>query len=60
VSDTQLPRRLQVEFSHCVQALMDVTGRELTAQNLYALFLRELRRSDYCLPQATFSSHTMQ
>lgn len=37
----ELPRRLQIEFSHCVQSVMDVTGKELTAQNLYALFLQE-------------------
>ncbi len=37
----ELPRRLQIEFSHCVQAVMDATGKELTAQNLYQLFVQE-------------------
>lgn len=37
----ELPRRLQIEFSHCVQGVMDATGKELTAQNLYALFQQE-------------------
>ncbi len=37
----ELPRRLQIEFSHCVQVVMDATGKELTAQNLYQLFVQE-------------------
>ena len=37
----ELPRRLQIEFSQCVQEVMDATGKELTAQNLYALFQQE-------------------
>lgn len=37
----ELPRRLQIEFSQCVQGVMDATGKELTAQNLYALFQQE-------------------
>ena len=37
----ELPRRLQIEFSHCVQRVMDATGKELTAQNLYTLFQQE-------------------
>lgn len=37
----ELPRRLQIEFSQCVQNVMDATGKELTAQNLYDLFQQE-------------------
>ena len=37
----ELPRRLQIEFSQVVQAVMDATGKELTAQDLFALFERE-------------------
>jgi 2-isopropylmalate synthase len=37
----ELPRRLQIEFSQVVQAVMDATGKELTAQDLYSLFERE-------------------
>jgi 2-isopropylmalate synthase len=34
----ELPRRLQIEFSQVVQAVMDTSGKELTAQDLFALF----------------------
>lgn len=37
----ELPRRLQIEFSQVVQAVMDATGKELTAQQLYELFEKE-------------------
>jgi 2-isopropylmalate synthase len=37
----ELPRRLQIEFSQVVQAVMDLDGKELTAQHLLALFERE-------------------
>ncbi|MDB5945508.1 MAG: leuA, partial [Ramlibacter sp.] len=37
----ELPRRLQIEFSQVVQTVMDATGRELTAQDLFELFERE-------------------
>ncbi|MEP6825041.1 MAG: 2-isopropylmalate synthase [Ramlibacter sp.] len=37
----ELPRRLQIEFSQVVQGVMDATGKELTAQDLFALFERE-------------------
>lgn len=39
----ELPRRLQIEFSQVVQAVMDASGKELSAQDLYALFQREFR-----------------
>ena len=37
----ELPRRLQIEFSQVVQGVMDASGKELTAQDLLALFERE-------------------
>ncbi|MES2978698.1 MAG: 2-isopropylmalate synthase [Pseudomonadota bacterium] len=37
----ELPRRLQIEFSQIVQRVMDATGKELTAQDLYALLDKE-------------------
>jgi 2-isopropylmalate synthase len=37
----ELPRRLQIEFSAVVQAVMDVQGRELSAGDLWAIFERE-------------------
>ena len=36
-----LPRRLQIEFSAVVQAVMDVQGRELGAADLWAIFEHE-------------------
>ena len=46
----ELPRRLQIEFSQVVQAVMDTTGKELTAQDLYTLFEREYGVSDIPAP----------
>ncbi len=37
----ELPRRLQIEFSQVVQRVMDASGKELTAQDLWALFQQE-------------------
>ena len=34
----ELPRRLQIEFSQVVQAVMDTSGKEFTAQDLFGLF----------------------
>src|SRR6185312_8953784 len=36
-----LPRRLQIEFSRAVQAVMDASSKELTAQDLWHMFERE-------------------
>jgi 2-isopropylmalate synthase len=36
-----MPRRLQIEFSQIVQAAADITGKELTSQELWDLFNRE-------------------
>ena len=47
----ELPRRLQIEFSQIVQTVMDSTGTELTAHNLYELFVREYGVKDISAPQ---------
>ncbi len=39
----ELPRRLQIEFSSSVQAVMDMQGRELNAADIWALFEDEYR-----------------
>jgi 2-isopropylmalate synthase len=44
-----MPRRLQIEFSQVVQAAADITGKELTSQEIWDLFNREylLSREPY-------------
>lgn len=37
----ELPRRLQIEFSQVVQAVMDDAGKELTAKDIHELFSHE-------------------
>jgi len=37
----ELPRRLQIEFSQVVQAVMDDSGKELTAADIWQIFERE-------------------
>jgi 2-isopropylmalate synthase len=39
----ELPRRLQIEFSQVVQGVMDASGKELSAQDLWSLFEHEYR-----------------
>jgi len=39
----ELPRRLQIEFSQAVQAVMDDQGRELSAGDLWSIFETEYR-----------------
>ncbi|HEX3395301.1 MAG TPA: 2-isopropylmalate synthase [Steroidobacteraceae bacterium] len=36
-----MPRRLQIEFSQVVQSAADITGKELTSQEIWDLFSRE-------------------
>src|SRR5882757_6539542 len=36
-----MPRRLQIEFSQVVQSTADITGKELTSQEIWDLFSRE-------------------
>jgi 2-isopropylmalate synthase len=44
-----MPRRLQIEFSQVVQTAADITGKELTSQELWDLFTRE-----YLAPRPPF------
>jgi 2-isopropylmalate synthase len=44
-----MPRRLQIEFSQVVQAAADITGKELTSQEIWDLFSRE-----YLAPRTPF------
>ena len=47
----ELPRRLQIEFSHAVQRVMDAQGKELTAKDIWTLFEREYGISAVSAPQ---------
>ncbi len=47
----ELPRRLQIEFSQVVQGVMDASGKELSAQDLWALFQREYGLNSTAVPQ---------
>ena len=42
----ELPRRLQIEFSQVVQAVLDDSGKELTAAQLWRIFELEYRLAD--------------
>ena len=44
-----LPRKLQIEFSRLVQAAVEASGTEITAQTIWQLFCRE-----YCQEIGTF------
>jgi 2-isopropylmalate synthase len=50
----ELPRRLQIEFSQVVQSVMDASGKELSAQDLWALF-----ESEYRLHAASISNQVL-
>lgn len=45
-----LPRRLQIEFSRAVQAHADATGKEIAAEDIYAIFSQEYlaQSAPYC------------
>ena len=42
----ELPRRLQIEFSQVVQAVMDAQGREVTASDIWRIFESEYRLAE--------------
>ena len=56
----ELPRRLQIEFSQIVQSVMDETGKELTANDLMALFEREYGLKTTDAPQHLVIHETVQ
>jgi 2-isopropylmalate synthase len=47
----ELPRRLQIEFSQVVQGVMDASGKELSAADLWSLFQREYGLNSTAVPQ---------
>jgi 2-isopropylmalate synthase len=51
----ELPRRLQIEFSRVVQGVMDASGKELSARDLWDLFGRE-----YCLEQRSIVHQVLE
>ncbi|MDP3168845.1 MAG: 2-isopropylmalate synthase [Polaromonas sp.] len=55
----ELPRRLQIEFSQVVQGVMDATGKELTAQDLFALFEKEYGVQSILAPQLLVSEEVV-
>jgi 2-isopropylmalate synthase len=55
----ELPRRLQIEFSQVVQGVMDATGKELTAQDLFALFEKEYGVQSIPAPQLLVSEEVV-
>ena len=50
----ELPRRMQIEFSQVVQAVMDTEGREMTAADLWRVFSSHYRLDE---PQAAGIRH---
>jgi 2-isopropylmalate synthase len=53
-----LPRRLQIEFSQVVQAAMDESGKEMTAEDIGAIFTREY--FDALSPYGYVSHHLVE
>ena len=45
-SGLELPRRLQIEFSQVVQAVMDAQGREVSASDIWTIFESEYRLAE--------------
>ncbi len=52
----ELPRRLQIEFSQVVQAVMDDEGKELSASDLWHIFEREYGIGDDTRAQVSNAS----
>ena len=53
----ELPRRLQIEFSQAVQRVMDIEGKELSAQDLWSLFEKEYGLHGAEAPQHQLVEH---
>jgi 2-isopropylmalate synthase len=47
----ELPRRLQIEFSQVVQAVMDASGKELSARDIHEVFMREYGLNEVSAPR---------
>ncbi len=54
----ELPRRLQIEFSQVVQPLMDKSGKEFEADDLWSLFQEEYRLDSVVLTHQEIRSGT--
>ena len=46
----ELPRRLQIEFSRVVQGVMDDSGKELSAKDIWQVFEQEYRLNAVAVP----------
>jgi 2-isopropylmalate synthase len=53
----ELPRRLQIEFSQIVQGAMDVSGKEVTAAELWTLFETEYGLATTPIRQYAMEAH---
>jgi 2-isopropylmalate synthase len=49
----ELPRRLQIEFSQVVQGVMDDSGKELAASDIWNIFQREYGIGDFAQARVT-------
>ena len=47
----ELPRRLQIEFSQTVQAVMDAQGKEVSAADIWQIFQSEYRLDSVGMPR---------
>jgi len=56
----ELPRRLQIEFSQVVQAVLDDSGKELTAAQLWRIFELEYGLADDAVASVSHISITEQ
>ncbi|MDM4767431.1 2-isopropylmalate synthase [Pelomonas sp. SE-A7] len=56
----ELPRRLQIEFSQVVQAVMDDSGKELSAADIWNVFEREYAIADRARVEVVNPSITEQ
>jgi 2-isopropylmalate synthase len=56
----ELPRRLQIEFSQVVQAVMDGEGKELAAADIWRIFEHEYAINDAARVQVSHPSTTEQ
>lgn len=52
-----LPRRLQIEFSRAVQVVSDETGKEIAADDIYAIFKKEYLD---CVTPYAYISHRLK
>lgn len=53
-----LPRRMQIEFSHVVQAHVDADGGEVTPAAMFDVFCREYSVDEQSAPRVVIGEHT--